>query len=565
MTNSTLWVDLRGDIRKVIAGGYDRSSLDKQLRLTRVKYDQLAEEGRVQKEAPPITLVDSTTMSADKATTLHAVAELTESRSSVPIDRSQASEAIVLGVKKTYSLKPWAGFDPRGVSPVPRNLPPLPVEKKPVKKVETEEWRVPIRTAHIPDDPKNVLSSILDIHAEQHNMNISDAEPIRYLKEGGEAEPEPVSVGKTRQEEILAEFEAELDEPTAATTTTTTSTDVEQRERGVRQDLMNRAEEDYDRAKEILKRYQEGPKRNRADEKNLEQDVKHYEEEFEDAKKSYSLTVVPFADSGKEELLRTRTRDKSPSRLKNPDEEKTMAEPIQYTSAKFTGGEHLELALPYRKTTIGVGSGRGKKKRPTKKKEFLLKQPVRRKKELPFGTFAGEHAYGRQSVAGWGAKTLRTQYRIGGMQGPGQDVNIMIQAAHGVAGVQQVGIADDTFETAQGYMATVAKAMRLTSNLPASLAPIISNNPVRPTMSRSFGSTISKPRRIAIPGGMITAVRGQTVIQCSRKSPKTVTQVTAFLQTNFPYGGKIGGVMYSLVALIPRVLKGLPGSVTINT
>ena len=128
MTNSTLWVDLRGDIRKVIAGGYDRSSLDKQVKLTRVKYDQLTSEERVQKQKVPAVVVDSTTMSADKVTTGHAedVADLEESSSSVPTDRSQAVEK-----KITHApvLKPWAGFDPRGVSPVPRNLPPLPLEK----------------------------------------------------------------------------------------------------------------------------------------------------------------------------------------------------------------------------------------------------------------------------------------------------------------------------------------------------------------------------------------------------------------------------------------------------
>ena len=142
--------------------------------------------------------------------------------------------------------------------------------------------------------------------------------------------------------------------------------------------------------------------------------------------------------------------------------------------------------------------------------------------------------------------------------------DVTMQVATGELAQEEV-VDDHTFAIAQGYMTSVVEHMKLKSQLPASLAPVISNNPVRPTMSRSFGSNLSKARKIAIPGGMITAVRGQTVIQCNRKSPKTVTQVTAFLQTNFPYGGKIGGVMYSLVALIPRVLKGLPGSVTINT
>ena len=41
MTNADLWVDLRGPIRKVIAGGYDRDALDKQLELTLVRYKEL--------------------------------------------------------------------------------------------------------------------------------------------------------------------------------------------------------------------------------------------------------------------------------------------------------------------------------------------------------------------------------------------------------------------------------------------------------------------------------------------------------------------------------------------
>ena len=93
----------------------------------------------------------------------------------------------------------------------------------------------------------------------------------------------------------------------------------------------------------------------------------------------------------------------------------------------------------------------------------------------------------------------------------------------------------------------------------------LSNNPVKQSMAMSFGHTLTQPRKLLVPGGVITSAMGQTVIRCDRKTPETIKAVTAFVRTNYPYGGKVGGVKYSLVGLIPLVIKALPGSVTIST
>ena len=114
------------------------------------------------------------------------------------------------------------------------------------------------------------------------------------------------------------------------------------------------------------------------------------------------------------------------------------------------------------------------------------------------------------------------------------------------------------------YMQSVQASLGLNrSVLPSTNARAItqSNNPVKQSMSMSFGHTLTQPRKLLVPGGVITAVMGQTTIRCA----ETVKAVTAFVRTNYPYGGKVGGIKYSLVGFIPRVIKALPGSVTINT
>ena len=95
----------------------------------------------------------------------------------------------------------------------------------------------------------------------------------------------------------------------------------------------------------------------------------------------------------------------------------------------------------------------------------------------------------------------------------------------------------------------------------------IPNIPSQPGgyLSMQFGSSWFQDRTILVQGGRIQTSGSKVVISVSKKSPDTVTRVTAFLQTEFPYGGKIGGVLYSLVSLIPRVIKGLPGTVTISS
>ena len=102
------------------------------------------------------------------------------------------------------------------------------------------------------------------------------------------------------------------------------------------------------------------------------------------------------------------------------------------------------------------------------------------------------------------------------------------------------------------------------SQLPSTMPPNISNKPGG-NMSMSFGSTMWKERRIIVPGGEIYASGKKVTISVRKKSSGTVSEVTAFLQTDFPYGGKIAGQPYSLVSLIPAVLKRIPGSVVITS
>jgi hypothetical protein len=84
-------------------------------------------------------------------------------------------------------------------------------------------------------------------------------------------------------------------------------------------------------------------------------------------------------------------------------------------------------------------------------------------------------------------------------------------------------------------------------------------------MSMNFGSLLSRDRYIRLRNGNIKASRGTAVIQCNKKTPADVHGITGFLRTEFPYGAKISGVKYSLVGLIPKVIKSLPGTVTLTT
>ena len=118
----------------------------------------------------------------------------------------------------------------------------------------------------------------------------------------------------------------------------------------------------------------------------------------------------------------------------------------------------------------------------------------------------------------------------------------------------------------QNYMNAVYKSMRPklldTANR---YAVTYSNNPVKQSMSLNFGSLLTRDRSINLRNGNIRASRGRAVIQCKRKTRADVKVITGFLRTEFPYGAKIGGSTFSLVALIPKVIKSLPGIVKITT
>jgi len=118
----------------------------------------------------------------------------------------------------------------------------------------------------------------------------------------------------------------------------------------------------------------------------------------------------------------------------------------------------------------------------------------------------------------------------------------------------------------KNYMHAVYKSIRPklleTANRYAVTYP---NNPVKQSMSLSFGSLLTRDRSITLRNGTIRASRGRAVIQCKRKTRADVKVITGFLRTEFPYGAKIGGSKFSLVALIPKVIKSLPGIVKITT
>ena len=72
-----------------------------------------------------------------------------------------------------------------------------------------------------------------------------------------------------------------------------------------------------------------------------------------------------------------------------------------------------------------------------------------------------------------------------------------------------------------------------------------SNNPIKQSMSMSFGALLSRDRNIKLRSGSILASRGKAVIKCSRKTPADVHAITGFLKTEFPYGAKVGASKYS--------------------
>ena len=91
-----------------------------------------------------------------------------------------------------------------------------------------------------------------------------------------------------------------------------------------------------------------------------------------------------------------------------------------------------------------------------------------------------------------------------------------------------------------------------------------SNNPVKQSMSMNFGALLTRDRNIKLRNGSILASRGSSVIKCNKKTAADVHVINGFLRTEYPYGAKVGGAKYSLVSLIPKVLKSLPGTVSLS-
>ena len=83
-------------------------------------------------------------------------------------------------------------------------------------------------------------------------------------------------------------------------------------------------------------------------------------------------------------------------------------------------------------------------------------------------------------------------------------------------------------------------------------------------MSMNFGALLTRDRNIKLRNGSILASRGSSVIKCNKKTAADVHVINGFLRTEYPYGAKVGGAKYSLVSLIPKVLKSLPGTVSLS-
>ena len=123
-----------------------------------------------------------------------------------------------------------------------------------------------------------------------------------------------------------------------------------------------------------------------------------------------------------------------------------------------------------------------------------------------------------------------------------------------------------TVEHRSNYMRDIYRAMRPSVlNSTNSRAVTYSNNPTSPSMSMSFGSQYKRDRKIVLNGGTIDTHGHTATVKCKRKTRSFVAAVTGFLSTEFPHGAKVSGKTFSLVGLIPRVLKGLPGTVKITT
>ena len=84
------------------------------------------------------------------------------------------------------------------------------------------------------------------------------------------------------------------------------------------------------------------------------------------------------------------------------------------------------------------------------------------------------------------------------------------------------------------------------------------------TFAQSFGGGYLAERSIHLVYGSIETRGRSATISISEKHGQDTSQITAFLQTSFQFGGKVRGSRYALVGLIPAVLRALPGSVTVS-
>ena len=84
------------------------------------------------------------------------------------------------------------------------------------------------------------------------------------------------------------------------------------------------------------------------------------------------------------------------------------------------------------------------------------------------------------------------------------------------------------------------------------------------TFSQSFGGGYLASRSIHLVYGSIETRGRSATISISEKYGQDTTQITAFLQTNFQFGGNVRGKRYATTGLIPAVLNSLPGSVTVS-
>jgi hypothetical protein len=101
---------------------------------------------------------------------------------------------------------------------------------------------------------------------------------------------------------------------------------------------------------------------------------------------------------------------------------------------------------------------------------------------------------------------------------------------------------------------------QMVTKLKATYQPSFSNK----SMMTSFGATLSVPRYIKLTFGSIEAQGSSATVRLTERNGQDTTQITAFLRTNYPFGGRIGGQRYTLIGLISAVLRNLPGSVVIT-